>query len=243
MSEAHFQSIFEALPGRYLVLRPDFTIVAVSDAYLQATMTRREEILGFVDLHAAEGRAHVRVRDTGIGLEPDELERIFRRFEQVVPESTHPGEGLGIGLTVAKGLIELHDGTIRANSPGRGRGCEFAFDLPLAATRRDTATPPSAAGEQRDSAHPLRVLVVDDNESAADLLVTLIEQWNHQGKASYGAEEALDMVQRWKPDVVLLDIGLPSMTGYEVAERILSENESPPTLKTDGASPSSESEP
>jgi CheY-like chemotaxis protein len=123
--------------------------------------------------------------------------------------------GLGIGLSVCKQLIEMHGGHVTASSDGVGQGATFAIHLPLA---REETAPLEFTSEASDAKR--RILVVDDNKDAADSLAALLEIDGHQVKAVYTAEAGLEEVDLFKPDLVLLDIGLPRISGYEVVQRI-----------------------
>jgi CheY-like chemotaxis protein len=174
---------------------------------------------GRIDVVAARAadRLSVTVRDTGIGISRDHLRRIFEMFSQARPVLERPNAGLGIGLSLAKGLVELHDGTISAASEGEGRGSEFTVMLPRAEGPERAAAPVPPRHVRGSS---LKILVVDDNRDAADGLAKMLELLGHVPAVAYDGPEALDTAEREPPDVILLDIGLPSMNGYEVARRV-----------------------
>jgi PAS domain S-box-containing protein len=156
----------------------------------------------------------VSVKDTGIGLKHDDLERVFEMFTQV----GEPGlGGLGIGLALVKSLVELHGGRVEARSDGLGKGAEFLVTLPLA-----PATPAEspAAGGRAAAGSSRRVLVVDDNVDAADMMRTFLELDGHEVQVAYDAPTAIALVRERRPDVGLFDIGLPGMNGYELAEQL-----------------------
>jgi len=167
-----------------------------------------------------DGRdATVRIIDDGTGIAPEMLPRVFDLFMQgpTRADGSMP-EGLGIGLALVKTLVELHGGSVRADSDGLGRGAVFTVRLPLssaaatAVTSNDTAPSATFPG--------LRVLVVDDNADAASALRMVLETMHVQVRTARDGAAALDVVATYKPDVVLLDIGMPTMDGYEVARRI-----------------------
>lgn len=176
---------------------------------------------GHITLSAAlrEGRLEVRVRDTGVGIAPDLLPRVFDLFTQADKSLDRSQGGLGIGLTLVRGLIEMHDGTVEAHSAGAGRGSEFVVSLP-ATPAPAQASPPSPTTPRPGRTGPLRVVVVDDNVDGADSLVELIGLLGHQGRAAHDGPAGIDLVRAFAPDVVLLDVGLPGMDGYEVARRL-----------------------
>jgi PAS domain S-box-containing protein len=162
--------------------------------------------------------AVLRVHDSGIGLAPEHLGSVFDMFSQVAPALERSQGGLGIGLALARGLVELHGGHIEAHSAGSGQGSEFVVRMPLAA-----AMPARESGEQARPGGPapaLRVLVVDDNRDAAESLAMILELTGHEVALAHDGPAALEAAERFTPDLVLLDIGMPGMNGYEVARRL-----------------------
>jgi CheY-like chemotaxis protein len=158
----------------------------------------------------------LRVRDSGIGIHPDILPRIFDLFVQEERGLPRSREGLGIGLSIAKGLVELHGGTIGVESGGEGRGSEFVIRLPLAGARPSEARHPHAAAAERDGPGK-RVLVVDDNRDGAELLEEVFRALGHTTRLAYDGEGALELAREFRPHIAFLDIGLPLMDGYELA--------------------------
>jgi signal transduction histidine kinase len=168
--------------------------------------------------------AVVRVRDTGIGVPSDVLERVFEPFVQQSDDSLARTQGgLGVGLTLVRSLVEMHGGRVEASSPGLGQGSEFVVRLP--------ALPPLNTGEiklpvppvEAPAPRPLRVLVVEDNIDAAESLATLLRLWHHDVSVVHDGCAALDAAREQQPEVVLLDIGLPGLDGYQVARRLREE--------------------
>jgi DNA-binding response OmpR family regulator len=159
------------------------------------------------------GQATLVVRDTGIGIEPALLPHVFDAFAQAEQSLDRSRGGLGLGLAVAKGLIELHDGAISATSEGKDRGAEFTIRLP-------TAAAPIAVAEvvaESPAAQPLHVLIVEDNADSADILRTLLEHHGYRVSVAYNGPAGVSAARSGRPDVVLCDIGLPGMDGYAVA--------------------------
>jgi signal transduction histidine kinase/DNA-binding NarL/FixJ family response regulator len=157
----------------------------------------------------------VEVTDNGIGIAPEFLPRIFDLFAQAERGLDRSQGGLGVGLTVCKQMIEMHGGSVGASSPGWDRGATFTFRLPLAERpTRANATPP----QQSDAL--LRVMIVDDNRDAADSLSMLLQFEGRRTLCAYSGEQALQDVVAFDPQLVLLDIGLPGLDGYEVARRL-----------------------
>jgi CheY-like chemotaxis protein len=168
-----------------------------------------------VSLARAGEDAELRVTDTGIGIRPEMLPRIFDMFQQGDRLQGKLIEGLGIGLTLVRNLVELHGGTIEAKSEGLGRGSEFVIRLPL--TAPGSAVKPPVPRPERQ---PRQVLVVDDNKDAATSLAAVLKHEGHDVRLAYDGPAALAAVEKEKPQVVLLDIGMPGMDGYEVARRM-----------------------
>jgi len=172
-----------------------------------------------VDVAREGAFAVVRVKDTGIGMSPELMPKVFDLFVQGERSLDRSEGGLGIGLTLVKRLVSLHGGTVSAHSDGPGRGSEFAISLPAlaqSAEPKKVESVASGAAAHRRS----RVLVVDDNRDSADTLAALLEAWGHDVRTLYDGPSAIAAVAEFKPNVVLLDIGLPKMNGYEVAAQL-----------------------
>jgi len=171
-----------------------------------------------VELLRAGDEAVIRIRDTGIGIDPTQLSAVFGMFMQARPSAERKG-GLGLGLTLAKSLIERHGGQISAHSEGLGKGTEFVIRLP-ARLAQPEGIAPAAAPHATVRVVPRRVLVVEDNHDAAELMALLLEFQGHQVRRAHDGVEALRLADVFRPEVMLLDIGLPQLDGYEVAQRI-----------------------
>jgi CheY-like chemotaxis protein len=168
----------------------------------------------------------VSVRDDGSGIDPENLDRIFELFAQGRPSLDRRQGGLGLGLTLARRLAELHGGTLEATSPGAGRGSEFVLRIPVAPEDRAAAPIPAAVPEARSArvtGRGRRVLVVDDNADAREALQYLLEEDGHEVTSAGDGPAAIEEARRSRPEVVLLDIGLPGMDGYEVARVLRTE--------------------
>jgi PAS domain S-box-containing protein len=179
---------------------------------------------GRISIHARveNGAVVLRVIDNGTGIAPDVLPRIFEMFSQGRTEREHADGGLGIGLALVRGLLELHGGTVEARSDGPGRGSEFIVRVPAAAAPV-SMEPIATANVSEPVNSSAKVLIADDNRDAADSLAILLEGDGHDVRKAYDGTDALDTARAFKPNVALLDIGMPGLSGYEVAQRIRAE--------------------
>jgi CheY-like chemotaxis protein/anti-sigma regulatory factor (Ser/Thr protein kinase) len=173
-----------------------------------------------VSAEATEGVATVTVEDTGVGIPQAMLARIFDMFTQVQRFRDRTQGGLGIGLTLAKRLVELHGGTIDAHSEGEGRGTTFTVILPIAPAHA-TIEPPGQA-RQRAFA-PCRVLVADDSPDTVDMMNLMLTLQGHIVRVAPDGVEAVALAKTFKPQIAFLDIGMPRMDGFEAASRIRTE--------------------
>ena len=177
-----------------------------------------------VAVETAEGFATVRVRDNGRGIEPDMQERIFDMFVQGRSQIERVSGGLGVGLALARRLVEGHGGTLEVRSEGRDKGSEFVVQLELPREATFAEGPGGAVKRppaNNDRPQVLRrILVVDDNADAAATLQMLLESLGHEVQVANDGRQAIDAAAEFRPDIVLLDIGMPGMDGYEVARRL-----------------------
>jgi PAS domain S-box-containing protein len=162
--------------------------------------------------------AVIEVRDTGIGISPDILPQIFDLFTQADHSLAHSQGGLGVGLTLVRQLVEIHGGTVTATSAGIGQGSTFTVRLPVLPTESSATEPESA--ETPLAPPKFRILVVDDYPAGAESLKLLLQEEGHEVETAECGQKALDLAHTFKPQVVLLDIGLPDLDGYEVARRL-----------------------
>jgi CheY-like chemotaxis protein len=175
---------------------------------------------GHVALHAGpdgDGWIAISVRDNGIGLAPEMLTRVFDLFVQGERGADRAEGGLGIGLALVKNIVELHGGTVEARSEGPGHGSEFVVRLPVQAARMDHAREPQPAAAAAPMDARLRFLVVDDNVDAATTLGQLLEALGQDVRVFHDPMAALEAACDYRPDVALLDIGLPVLDGYQLA--------------------------
>jgi CheY-like chemotaxis protein len=161
--------------------------------------------------------AELRVVDNGKGIEAGALERIFDLFIQLEPNATGTFGGLGVGLALVRRIVDLHGGSVQAYSDGPGMGSEFVVKLPLSGSQVAASQVPA---EQPAAARSLRILVVDDNVDAADSLAALLQQLGHRAETAYDGATALRVVPVLVPHLLLLDIGMPRMSGYDLARAV-----------------------
>jgi PAS domain S-box-containing protein len=164
--------------------------------------------------------AVLRVRDTGVGLPQEMREEVFGLFTQVDRSSDRAQGGLGIGLTLVRRLVEMHGGRVEAFSEGPGQGSEFVVWLPILAEAPAPEPSRSASRSQPVGRAQRKILAVDDNLDAANTMAMLLRILGHDVRTAHDGSSAMEAAQAWRPDIVLLDIGLPGMDGYEVARRL-----------------------
>jgi CheY-like chemotaxis protein len=165
--------------------------------------------------------ALVSVRDNGIGIAPEMLPYVFDLFSRAQPSPEAQDASLGVGLALVREIVALHGGSVQASSAGPGAGAEFVVRLPLAAgaAARPAARLAGDAGPPRAAA-PRRVLLVDDNRDSAESLAQLLRLFGHEVWQAYSGRDALALARAHRPDLVLLDIGMPDLNGYEVARQL-----------------------
>ncbi|HEX5047940.1 MAG TPA: ATP-binding protein [Gammaproteobacteria bacterium] len=207
------------LPAEPVTVHGDAVRLTQVFANLLTNAAKYTDSGGTVFIRARRRGAHVvvAVKDSGIGISPTHLKTVFDMFMQVDRSNRRSQGGLGIGLTLVRSLVEMHGGSVEARSEGMGKGSEFVVTLPVTevhiADTGERAVPMPAFAARR-------ILVVDDNRDAADTLGMLLETLGATVEVAHGGQMALDALERFAPDTVLLDIGMPGMDGYEVARRI-----------------------
>jgi signal transduction histidine kinase/CheY-like chemotaxis protein len=178
-----------------------------------------------VRLEQKDGHVQLTVSDNGQGINPEFLPRVFDRFRQADSSTTRDYGGLGLGLAIVRHLVELHGGTVRAESPGEGKGASFCVTFPLIAERTDSSVL-NQSGEysqmNRTTLDGLRVLVVDDEADARQIITTLIQRTGAEVMACESAHEALEALEKWHPDVLMSDIGMPGEDGYSLINKVRS---------------------
>jgi CheY-like chemotaxis protein len=220
--EGHGHRLVVELPPDPLELEADVTRLVQVLSNLLNNAAKYTPAGGTITLSAwrEDGHAVIAVSDTGIGIPPEAIGSVFEIFTQVRGSLDRAQGGLGIGLSLVRRLVELHGGRVSAFSGGAGQGSTFTVRLPL---RPGTPHARGAAGgdtTQARPAGPLRVLVVDDNLDAADSLVALLELLGHTARVAHDGPQGLRMAEEFVPDLAFLDIGLPGMSGYELARAI-----------------------
>lgn len=214
------QELIVSLPAEPIYLHADPTRLAQVVGNLLNNACKFTDKGGRITLTVErEGRqAVIRVRDNGIGIVADQLPRLFEMFMQVDTSLERSVSGLGIGLTLVKSLVELHGGTVEAKSPGWGQGSEFVVRLPIMVETPSPLPEPSLNKQPPITAR--RILVVDDNRDSAESLAELLELNGNQTRTAFDGLEAVEAAATFKPDLILLDIGLPKLNGYGVCRRI-----------------------
>jgi signal transduction histidine kinase len=206
------------LPGEPVVIEGDAVRLTQVFANLLTNAAKYTNHGGRIDVAVTRtGRfATISVRDNGIGIPREHLDSVFEMFTQVDRSSRQAQGGLGIGLTLVRSLVAMHGGSVEARSAGPGKGSEFVVTLPTVAVHEL----PSSDVPEVLMLPPRRILVVDDNRDAADTLAALLGRLGATVAVAYGGAEALERTSTFAPEVVLLDIGMPEVDGYEVARRI-----------------------
>ncbi|HEX3062338.1 MAG TPA: ATP-binding protein [Usitatibacter sp.] len=232
LMESRRHELDVSLPAEPLMVLGDRTRLAQVFSNLLNNAAKYTESGGrvWLSLEAQGGEAVLRVRDSGIGLDPHALSTIFDMFVQVDRSLERTQAGLGVGLTLAKRLVTLHGGTIAGRSDGGGLGSEFEVRLPLAtaAVAGEGAQAPEAAAAV--AARRLRILVADDNVDAATSFAALLAARGHEVRVAHDGAQALAIARSFEPDVAFLDIGMPRVQGYEVARRMREEEATRRTL-------------
>jgi PAS domain S-box-containing protein len=225
LCQPHFdrahQSLSVTLPSSPVPMHADAARLVQVLGNLLNNASKYTPAGGHVELRAEFQLTHVvvTVRDNGIGIPADMQARVFDLFAQVDSSRELSKGGLGIGLALAKRLAEMHGGTITVSSEGSGRGSEFVVRLPVMRADPEAIAAADGSGATARKAGR-RVLVVDDNQDSAESIALLLQFDGHQTRTAHDGPQALDMASSFRPDVILLDIGLPNLGGYEVCRRL-----------------------
>jgi CheY-like chemotaxis protein len=223
IDRAHHELAISISEDPPLLVRVDPTRIAQVVSNLLNNAAKYTPDGGRIELSAGleRGQVTIRVRDNGAGLAADTIPEIFELFTQVGKTLDRAQGGLGIGLALVKRLVEMHGGEVQAESAGPGQGSTFIVRLPLVAAPAEDPQPP-ATRRTRSGSRSWRILVVDDNEDAAQTLGAVLAMSGHATRICHSGPAALKLAEAFAPEVVLLDIGLPEMDGYEVARRLRS---------------------
>ena len=231
------------LPAEPLLMRGDEVRLDQLMTNLLDNAIKYTDEGGLIELSIARDgdQAVLDVTDDGIGMAPDVLPRIFELFVQ---SNTAPGRenhGLGVGLALVRMIAELHGGSVHAESPGLGRGSRFTVRLPLA-TSSPKPVAPDAEGSTMNDPSKLRILLVDDNVDGANSLAMLLKRAGHEVRVTYSAHEGTEAFEDFKPDVGILDVGLPDADGCDLARRLhaLPTGRDVPLIALTGYSPQTE---
>ena len=218
--DVHRRELTVAMPERPIYVSADAPRLQHAFGRLIDNAIRYSPQQGAIAVTARReaGDVVVSVKDEGRGIASEQLAGLFHRFEEGNGPPRAEGAGLGIGLHVARELVEAHAGTIEARSEGPGRGAEFLVRLPTIEAEDEPEFGPGAAAPAPPEG--LRILVVDDNRDAADSLAEVLQAYGHQVRTAYGGEEAVRIAEGGGLQVALVDIGMPSVDGFEVAARI-----------------------
>jgi CheY-like chemotaxis protein len=219
--EAGGHQLTVGLPEQPLHLDGDLTRLAQAISNLLNNAAKYSERGGHITLTARRqgSDAVVCVRDTGIGIAPEMLPRIFDMFTQADGASGRSQGGLGIGLTLVKRLVEMHGGSIHAKSDGPAKGSEFTVRLPIISDKPGES-PPNASREHVAKGPALRVLVADDNRDSANCLGMLLRIAGNEVRTAYDGVQAVESAAEFRPEVLLLDVGMPGMNGYDAARHV-----------------------
>jgi PAS domain S-box-containing protein len=214
------QELTVTLPEQALFVDADMTRLAQVFLNLLNNAAKYSERGGHIqlDVELQDGEVMVTVKDTGIGIAADQMPRIFDMFTQIDGSLERSRGGLGIGLTLVQRLVEMHGGRLEASSEGPGKGSKFVVHLPVVIE----ASTPHETGDETEwvVAPSQRILVVDDNLDGADSLSEMLRIMGNDTRTAYDGQAGVDMAGKFRPDVVLLDIGLPKLNGYEACRRI-----------------------
>ncbi len=207
-----------------------------SPIYLDADLTRLAQVFGNLLSNSAKYTPHggniwltaerrgndafISVRDDGIGIPRESLDKIFDMFSQVDRSIERSTGGLGIGLALVKGLVEMHGGSVSVECPEAGCGSTFTVRLPVLNIEADRTVRPSVQGEQRSASPKRRFLVVDDNRDAATSMAMMLRLFGHEVQTANDGLQAVEAAEQFRPDVILMDVGMPRLNGYEATRRI-----------------------
>jgi PAS domain S-box-containing protein len=210
------------LPARSIIVDADAARLSqvVANLLVNAARYTKQPSRIWLTVERQADEAVIKVKDSGIGISKELLPRIFSLFVQAEHSLERSQGGLGIGLTIVKRIVEMHGGTVSAASAGAGQGSEFTVRLPMSEALAPVA---SATGMSQPVQPKRRILIVDDNVDAAMITSALLKAWGHKVEIAFNGPAGIAAVQSFRPEIILLDIGLPGMSGYEVAQQLRAE--------------------
>ena len=225
MVDARGHELMIALPAKSIIVDGDVVRLAQVFSNILANAAKYSANPAQIWLAAerTDEKVIIRIKDNGMGIAADFMPKIFDLFVQADNSLERKQGGLGIGLTLVKRIIELHGGQVHASSGGLGKGSEFVIELPLSAEIAATKSSAKRSEQQTPSGPRRKILVIDDNVDAATTVAKLLTVWGHDVQVAFDGNAALAMVRSFRPEIMLLDIGLPGMSGYEVAKQIRSD--------------------
>ncbi len=219
---SHGHQAIVALPSENVQLEGDpvrLTQVLVNLLNNAAKYTFKGESI-WVNAKVEAGHAIISVKDSGVGIASDKLPKVFEKFYQVDAALERSEAGLGLGLTLTRRLVELHGGTVEARSNGPGKGSEFIVSLPILLTHEQAQTAEQAIGEVTEDTARWRILIVDDGARTREMYSLLLCKRGHEVETAPDGKTAIAMVERFRPDVILLDVGMPRLNGFDTCLRI-----------------------
>jgi PAS domain S-box-containing protein len=223
--DARGHELMLSVPARPIIVDADLNRLAqvIANLVENAAKYTDEPNQIWLSVERLADEAVIRIRDVGIGIAAEILPTIFDLFVQADNSLARPRGGLGIGLNLAKRIMELHGGSVQASSAGLGQGSEFTVHMPISKSGVASTSAKPVLSSKFVDMKKRRILVVDDNVDAAVTTAALLQGWGHEVQAAYSGEVALEKVRSFEPEIVLLDIGMPGMTGYDVARRLRTE--------------------
>ena len=210
------------LPARPIIVDADIARLSqvVANLLVNAAKYTKQPSRIWLTVERQGDKAVIKVKDPGVGISPELLPRVFSLFVQADDSLSRSQGGLGIGLTIVKRIVEMHGGSVSAASAGADQGSEFTVRLPLSEA---VAPVPHATGMNRPEQPKRRILIVDDNVDAATITGALLKAWGHEVEIAFNGPMGLAAARSFRPEIILLDIGLPGMSGYEVAQHLRAE--------------------
>jgi CheY-like chemotaxis protein len=209
------------LPEKPITLAVDPARISQVFSNLLTNATKFTDRGGLIEIEAKIDGSDVliSVTDDGIGIPCEELAHVFDMFRQVDQSLEKSHGGLGVGLTLVRRLVELHDGTVNAQSEGAGKGCTFIVRLPIAKATQKERKPQKVVAEKLSNTK-FRILVVDDNQDSGRTMSMLLEVKGHDVRTAGDGLEAIAVAEDFRPDVILMDVGMPKLNGYEATQRL-----------------------